>query len=320
MRRTRAASSLLPTSGFVLFTACAGMPPGTSSLTDEEREEVEAVLDELGVETPFVDGLLDAADPLFNLEGQPTSSNRELVAGIDGVLADIERMAEADRIVTRPYGEGSDDVESAAHGSRTEGIEADDYIILTLSLEGNLVVTSSRLMHEGTHYFFGAHDSSFVDARDPAMSAQESLALALQYRDAPYMVAHVYEIAATAYDVGADLVEDTRALADMDAYTDEGEAAQQNRQQRFDYLDGLVRLGREGWAQQLAQTLWPSQADILELLGVTQGELQVALSEADELFESHREAAREAMEFWQETFPEFRQEVTQERTGERKRG
>ena len=148
------------------------------------------------------------------------------------------------------------------------------------------------------------------------MSTQESLVLALEYRDAPYTVAHLYNVAETAYDVGARLEEETRELAQMETFTGSDTAALHNRQQRFDYLSGFLRLGQEGWAQQLAQILWSSQASTLERFGVTQEELETTLRASDGLYESHREAAHEALEFWQETFPEFSEEAGRERRRE----
>ncbi|MEK7619831.1 MAG: hypothetical protein AAB413_01165 [Patescibacteria group bacterium] len=312
----RRLQSLFPASGLVVFTACAGMPPGTSPLTDQEREEVDAVIDELEVEMPMVEGLLGTADPLFNLEGQPTADNHLLIVGVGEVLLDIEGMVEADRVVVRQFEEQPQGIEAVARGSRTQSTQADDYIILTLSSEGELVLTPSLLMHEGTHYFFGAHDSTFLDSHDPSMSTQESLVLALEYRDAPYTVAHLYNVAETAYDVGARLEEETRELAQMETFTGSDTAALHNRQQRFDYLSGFLRLGQEGWAQQLAQILWSSQASTLERFGVTQEELETTLRASDGLYESHREAAHEALEFWQETFPEFSEEAGRERRRE----
>ena len=149
----RRLQSLFPASGLVVFTACAGMPPGTSPLTDQEREEVDAVIDELEVEMPMVEGLLGTADPLFNLEGQPTADNHLLIVGVGEVLLDIEGMVEADRVVVRQFEEQPQGIEAVARGSRTQSTQADDYIILTLSSEGELVLTPSLLMHEGTHYF-----------------------------------------------------------------------------------------------------------------------------------------------------------------------
>lgn len=313
--------SALPAAAMVFFTACAQMPPGASELTEEQSIQAEDLIEQSETLTPMVVDLLGVTSPLFDLQGNPTDDNSALREGVRIVMDEVEVIWEAKRVVTMPEGEfpQSEFVQAAAYGLSTE-TELDDYIVLSVSEDGQIINSPSDLMHEGVHYFFGLHESAlkdFLKEKGDSMSAAELLELYIAENDVSYTVGSLYDVFYNLPFYSRKFIEaeeDVRNHAQDAVYT-EGPTAQNNRDV---YYDKLVRWQtREGWANDLVDRgFYESAQGQLDVFGVTYDEFLQVIMEQDALFEVHREAAERALEAFQEIYPEYKQEIVPERNME----
>ncbi len=310
----------------VLFTACAQMPVGARELDDEQRRDVEELIEHSESVTLMVSDVLEVADPLFDLEGHPTQNNAILQDGIIKVLYEIQDIWEADRIVVMPLDDFSvAHTQASAHGIISE-VELDDYIVLGMNEQGVISNSPGQLMHEGTHFFFGRHEASLEYALQENLETQEMdatqlLDLFVAEGDVAYTVGSLYDLFESLPFYArrfTDIVDETRTTIDnMEGLNTQmtQEHAQQYSQMLLDWQT------REGWVNALVSNgFYASVRDRLDVLGVTSEEFTQVMQEQDELFEAHQDSIAEALVLWRETFPEYSQEVKSKAHQEIRRG
>lgn len=302
------------------------MPVGARELTDEQRRDVEELIEHSESVTPMVSDLLEVADPLFDLEGHPTQNNEILQDGIVTVLSEVQDIWEADQIVAMPLDDFSvAHTEASAHGIISEG-ELDNYIVLGMDEQGAINSSPGQLMHEGAHFFFGRHEASLKDALQENLETGEMdeaqlLDLFVSEGDVSYTVGSLYNLFENLPFYAhrfTHIVEETQLT--IDSMEGEGTQMAQENAQRY-YQKLLDWQTRQGWAETLVNDgFYASVRDRLDVLGVTSEEFTQVMQEQDELFEAHQESIAEALALWRETFPEYDQEAESEAHQEIRRG
>ena len=305
----------------VFFTACAQMPEGTSEMTEEQRVQAEEIVGQAEVITPIVEDLLDVSNPLFDLHGNQTEDNSELREGVRLVMDEVEVIWEGNRFVTMPDGEfpQGDQVAAAAYGLGTD-TELDNYIVLGVGEDGWIINSPGEVMHEGSHYFFGMHDSEmkkFLKEKGERMTDTELLKFCIERKDASYTVGALYEVFYNLSFYSRRFVEAGENVNDhaQDASYNEGPTAQHNRDA---YYNKLLRWQtKDGWANELVDSgLYDGVQEQLDVLGVTKEEFLQVFIQQDELFKVHKEGIDLGLEAFREMYPEYQQEMKPERSSE----
>ena len=296
----------------VMFIGCAEMPEGAVALSPEEVRVIEGSIENTDRAIPFAESILRVADPLFDLEGNPTTDNTALMEGLSLVLGKVESVFDAGHLV-RISEENADQLTEGQAAAFASGIDSstavDDYIVIVSDeklQEGWEDYLPNTLMHEGAHYYFGGHPDAIT-----SLGGYVRMEDVIRNRDVSWIMGEMMHTVHLLELFSPESV--VRSAQNQVEFNSELDVL------RDKVVETQKRLVLDGWVSFIEENPWlnedldnPFLKDNLEALGVTSEEFHEILLQQTEFFEEQKPYVHEAIEVYFNAQPELREEFMSE--------
>ncbi|MFA5946093.1 MAG: hypothetical protein WC802_04270 [Patescibacteria group bacterium] len=331
----------LKAAGLIAFIWNQGNPPpNTEPLQEWQQEQVNDVLKTVDAETPFVQRLLERADPLFDLERKEHEDNTVLIGQIGQLQTDVHYYADHDRIRVLASLEraeknswGAYFAEGGMLGPHRERDFEDSWIVVEKKQDDPdyIYIDVGVLMHEAAHNY-ALHHYGLKKMHNMGMPET------LKKRDGSYLTENLYSIAEKLTRVDSPQMSEAfgpegargtmRALFDITSSGyiqasyiggEEDIIDEKALQKKVSFIADKMLTGyqltQEQWASERVQTLNDDTTNFggkrasefensgMNDVGITAEELQEVLEESPELFKLRNQHFYEEFERLENLFP-----------------